>query len=266
MTNRYKITFAYDGTKFAGFQKQPQQRTIEGVLTRVVNKMAKRADGEISVYGSGRTDAGVHALAQVAHFDFPFDIPADSMLKGLNSMCPLDIEVKDVEIVSNDFHARYDVTGKKYLYRISQGRFTDPFKRNYTAHWRLPIDFSLIDTAIQDFVGKHDFSSFVASGAKPGSRIRTIFAVNAIDDEVNDEIQLEFYGDGFMYNQIRIMVAVLVEIGMGKRPVHDIQRLLKVKDRQQARLTMPANGLYLKKVYYPGDDPKHSMKKHQQRD
>ncbi len=126
MTNRYKITFAYDGTKFAGFQKQPQQRTIEGVLTRVVNKMAKRADGEISVYGSGRTDAGVHALAQVAHFDFPFDIPADSMLKGLNSMCPLDIEVKDVEIVSNDFHARYDVTGKKYLYRISQGRFTDP--------------------------------------------------------------------------------------------------------------------------------------------
>ncbi|NDR76904.1 tRNA pseudouridine(38-40) synthase TruA [Fructilactobacillus sanfranciscensis] len=259
---RYKITFAYDGTKFAGFQKQPKQRTVEGVLTKLVNRMAKNPTQEIGVYGSGRTDAGVHALAQVAHFDFPFDIPAENMLKGLNSMCPLDIEILKVKIAEPNFHARYDVTGKKYLYKISLGQFTDPFKRFYTAHWRFPMDFEKMEIAIQDFVGKHDFSSFVASGAKPGSRVRTVFSVEAINDQVNHEIHFEFYGDGFMYNQIRIMTAVLVEIGMEKRPIHDIQRLLKVKDRQEARLTMPAEGLYLKQVYYPGDDPEHSEKKH----
>ncbi|WP_413627007.1 tRNA pseudouridine(38-40) synthase TruA [Fructilactobacillus vespulae] len=263
---RYKITFAYDGTNFAGFQKQPHQRTVEGVLTKIVNQMAKNPEVELAIFGSGRTDAGVHALAQVAHFDFPFEIPAENMLRGMNSMCPLDIQIKKVEIAASDFHARYDVTGKKYQYKIAQGRFTDPFKRFYTAHWRFPMDFSLMNQAIQDFVGKHDFSSFVASGAKPGSRVRTVFAVAAKQDVANDEITFEFYGDGFMYNQIRIMVAVLVEIGMKKRPVDDIKRLLDVKDRQEARLTMPASGLYLKQVYYPGDDLKHSQKKHQIKD
>ncbi|USS92982.1 tRNA pseudouridine(38-40) synthase TruA [Fructilactobacillus ixorae] len=266
MTQRYKITFAYDGTQFAGFQRQPHQRTVEGVLTKLVNRMAKQPDGTFGVYGSGRTDAGVHALAQVAHFDFPFPIPADKMLKGLNSMCPLDIQIKDVEIVSDTFHARYDVTGKKYLYRLALGPFTDPFKRFYTAHWRFPLDFNRMETAIQDLVGTHNFASFVAAGAKPGSRIRTIFSTQATYDEAAQEIQLEFYGDGFMYNQVRIMTAVLVEIGMKKRPVDDIQRLLAVQDRQQARLTMPAHGLFLKRVYYPGDDPKHSEKKRRERD
>ncbi|KRN12205.1 tRNA pseudouridine synthase A [Fructilactobacillus fructivorans] len=262
MNNRYKITFAYDGTKFAGFQKQPKQRTVEGTLTHIVNKMAQKSGRQIAIYGSGRTDAGVHALGQVAHFDFPYELSEESMLKGLNSMCPLDIEILKVQRVNDDFHARYDVTGKKYLYRLDLGQFTDPFKRNYTAHWRFPVDFGRIKLAIQDYVGTHDFSSFVASGAKDGSRVRTVFSVKANWNKDANEIQLEFYGDGFMYNQIRIMVGVLMEIGQGKRPIHDIKRLIKVRDRNEARLTMPANGLYLKRVFYSGDDPKHSVRKH----
>ena len=112
MTRRYKITLAYDGTNFAGFQVQPNQRTVQSVLEAAVNKMSKNSD-YITIYGSGRTDAGVHALGQVVHFDFPHDIPAEGMLKGLNSMLPLDCEVVGCEIVPNDFHARFTTHGKR---------------------------------------------------------------------------------------------------------------------------------------------------------
>lgn len=139
MTRRYKITLAYDGTNFAGFQVQPNQRTVQSVLEAAVNKMSKNSD-YITIYGSGRTDAGVHALGQVVHFDFPHDIPAEGMLKGLNSMLPLDCEVVGCEIVPNDFHARFTTHGKRYMYRVSRGRFTNPFKRFYTGHYKYPLD------------------------------------------------------------------------------------------------------------------------------
>lgn len=258
---RYKITFAYDGTNFAGFQKQPNQRTVEGVIEKSINKMAKNKKNLIGIYASGRTDAGVHALAQVAHFDFPFPISETGMLKGLNSMMPLDILINDVKIVSDDFHARYQVTGKKYIYRIDLGEFTNPFKRNYTTHWRFPYDLEKIKDAIKDLIGEHDFSSFVASGSKVSSNIRNIYGAKVNYDDLRNELIFEFYGNGFLYNQVRIMVGVLMQIGQDKRPIDDIKRLIKVKNRQEARLTMGANGLYLKKVYYPGDDPKHSIPK-----
>lgn len=258
---RYKIIFAYDGTSFAGFQKQPNQRTVEGVIEKAVNKMAKKKENIIGIYASGRTDAGVHALAQVAHFDFPFEITEIGMLKGLNSLMPLDIQINDVKIVSDDFHARYQVTGKKYIYRIDLGEFTNPFKRNFTTHWRFPYKLENIKIAINDLIGEHDFSSFVASGSKVSSNIRYIYDANVNYDEANNELIFQFYGNGFLYNQVRIMVGVLMQIGQGKRPVNDIQRLLKLKNRQEARLTMGASGLYLKKVYYPGDDPKNAVPK-----
>ncbi|MDT6981038.1 tRNA pseudouridine(38-40) synthase TruA [Levilactobacillus zymae] len=257
---RYKVTLMYDGTAFAGFQRQPDKRTVEGVLTKVVNKMAKQPDPAIVVYGSGRTDAGVHALAQVVHFDFPFNIPAENMHKGLNSMLPLDMEISRVELAAPDFHARYDVSGKRYLYRMDLGEFRNPFKRNYTGHWKFPVDLGKINSALQDLVGEHDYTSFVASGAQTRTFVRTIYEATCRIDEHNNELIFEFYGNGFMYNQVRIMVGVLVEIGSGTRPVHDILRLYQVKDRKQARRTAPAAGLYLKHVYYLGEDPAHPTK------
>lgn len=257
---RYKITLMYDGTKFAGFQRQPNKRTVEGVLTQVVNKMAKNPQPALKVYGSGRTDAGVHALAQVVHFDFPFSIPAVNMHKGLNSMLPLDMEIKRVEFAAPDFHARYDVSGKRYRYRMDLGEFRNPFKRNYTGHWKFPVDLNKINIALADLVGEHDYTSFVASGAQTRTFVRTIYEATCHLDTHNNELIFEFYGNGFMYNQIRIMVGVLVEIGSGTRPVHDIQRLYQVKDRKQARRTAPAAGLYLEHVYYEGEDPQHPTK------
>ena len=151
---RYKITLMYDGTNFAGFQRQPDRRTVESVLTQVINKMAKNPNPKILVYGSGRTDAGVHALAQVVHFDFPFAIPEESMRKGLNSMLPMDMEIRRVEIVPDTFHARYDVSGKRYLYRMDMGEFRNPFKRNYTGHWKFPVDLDKINQALEDVATK----------------------------------------------------------------------------------------------------------------
>lgn len=257
---RYKVTLMYDGTAFAGFQRQPNKRTVEGVLTKVVNKMAKNPTPAIGVYGSGRTDAGVHALAQVVHFDLPFNIPAESMRKGLNSLLPMDMEVTHVDLVAADFHARYDVSGKRYLYRMDLGEFRNPFKRNYTGHWKFPIDLAKINMALQDLVGEHDYTSFVASGAQTRTFVRTIYEATCHVDQHNNELIFEFYGNGFMYNQIRIMVGVLVEIGSGTRPVHDVLRLYQVKDRKQAQRTAPAAGLYLKHVYYMGEDPQHPTK------
>ncbi len=254
---------AYDGTNFSGFQRQPpHERTIEGgVLTKVVNKMAKDPpQPAIEVFGSGRTDAGVHALAQTAHFDFPIDIPAENMFKALNSMIPLDMQIKKAEIVEPDFHARYDVSGKRYLYRLDLGQFKNPFKRNYTGHWKYPVDMELLNQALEQLVGEHDFSSFVASGSSAKSNVRTIYEATAHMDEANQELQIEFYGNGFLYNMVRILVGVAVEIGSGFRPVADVQRLFEVKDRNEARRTMPASGLYLKRVYYEGDDPQHPVK------
>ncbi|UQS86377.1 tRNA pseudouridine(38-40) synthase TruA [Nicoliella spurrieriana] len=257
---RFKVVLAYDGTNFAGFQRQPHQRTVEGVLTNVINKMAKHPNPAIIVYGSGRTDAGVHALGQVIHFDFPFKISEIGMLKGINSMLPLDMEVSQVIIVDDDFHARYDVSGKRYLYRFDLSEFINPFKRFYTGHWRFPVDINRIKQAIPSLVGEHDFSSFVASGSTAKTNVRTIYEATCYLDRKQNEVVLEFYGNGFLYNMVRIMAGVLIEIGSNRRDVNDIERLFKVKNRNQARLTAPASGLYLKRVYYEGDDPDHPTK------
>ncbi|KAF0506496.1 tRNA pseudouridine(38-40) synthase TruA [Pediococcus pentosaceus] len=247
---RYKIILAYDGTNFAGFQMQPNQRTVEGVLKRIVNKIAKNPTPEISVYGSGRTDAGVHALGQVVHFDLSIEMSERSMLHALNSQLPLDMQVKKVEIVDETFHARFTTHGKKYQYRMALGQFVDPFKRNYTGHWKFPINIGLIQKAIKDLEGTHDFSSFVASGSTVKDHVRTIYEAKVWEDKKQNEIMFEFYGNGFLYNMVRIMVAVLVEIGSKRRPADDIPRLFEVKDRNQARGTAPASGLYLKEVDY----------------
>lgn len=247
---RYKIILAYDGTNFAGFQMQPNQRTVEGVLKRIVNKIAKNPTPEISVYGSGRTDAGVHALGQVVHFDLSIEMTERSMLHTLNSQLPLDMQVKKVEIVDETFHARFTTHGKKYQYRMALGQFVDPFKRNYTGHWKFPINIGLIQKAIKDLEGTHDFSSFVASGSTVKDHVRTIYKAKVREDKKQNEIVFEFYGNGFLYNMVRIMVAVLVEIGSKRRPADDIPRLFEVKDRNQARGTAPASGLYLKEVDY----------------
>ena len=219
-------------------------------MKNAVNKIAKNPEPPLSVIGSGRTDAGVHALNQVAHFDCPYKLGNDSMRKALNSLLPLDIIVKKAELVSPDFHARFNAHSKHYRYRVDQSDFVNPFKRNYTAHFKYPVDVAKMQKAAQDLVGEHDFTSFVASGSQALSNVRTIYQADVHRDEANNEIVFDFVGNGFLYNQVRIMVAFLLEIGSNQRPVDDVIRVLAAKDRNQARMTAPASGLYLVSVDY----------------
>lgn len=252
MTQRYRVTIAYDGTDFAGFQVQPNQRTVQGTLEKALTKMSKGA--YIQVYGSGRTDAGVHATGQVVHFDYPGQLPAVSMLRALNSLLPLDMEVVDSQLADDDFHARFSTVGKRYMYRVDLGHYTNPFKRRYTGHYPYPIDVERIQAALPDVMGTHDYTSFAASGGVIKDKVRTIYDATVVFSESENELVFEFYGNGFLYNMVRILVGTLLEIGNGRRDVHDFLRLYEVKDRQQARSTAPASGLYLKKVYYETDE------------
>lgn len=196
----------------------------------------------------------MHALNQVAHFDVPYHLSNESMRKALNSILPLDILIKKAELVDNDFHARYSAHRKTYRYRVDQGEFVNPFKRNYTSHFKYPLNLEKMRKAANDLVGTHDFTSFVASGSQAKSNVRTIENITIKRDELRNEVVFDFTGNGFLYNQVRIMVAFLLEIGSNQRPVDDVSRVLTAKDRTLARMTAPASGLYLVNVDYGTND------------
>lgn len=254
MTTRYKMTVAYDGHLFHGFQYQPRQRTVQGTIEAALSKMTKGKN--VVVEGSGRTDAGVHALGQVIHFDYPDkEILPERMICALNSLMPLDIVFKKCEIVDEKFHVRYSAKGKWYRYRVSLDRFVDPFKRLYTGHYPYPVDVEKMKKASFDLLGTHDFTSFAASGGQIKNKVRTMFYVNIQKDKQNNEIVFDFICSGFLYNMVRILVAMLLEIGRGKRPVNDIPRVIMAQDREQVRETAQASGLFLYHVFYD-DIPK----------
>ncbi|KRK08067.1 tRNA pseudouridine synthase a [Lactobacillus pasteurii DSM 23907 = CRBIP 24.76] len=255
------MKLAYDGHLFHGFQIQPDQRTIQGTIENALKKMTKGQ--RIIVEGSGRTDAGVHALEQVIHFDYPGkEIPADHMIMAMNSMMPTDIIFKDCEIVTEDFHARYSIKGKWYRYRVSLDHFVNPFKRYYTGHFAYPVDVEKMQTAAKDLLGTHDFTSFAASGGQIIDKVRTMYYVNVEKNEAENEIIFDFICSGFLYNMVRIMVATLLEIGNGRRPVHDLTRVIEAKDRQEVRMTAEGSGLYLYHVFYDEIPEKYRLDKH----
>ncbi|WEV41084.1 tRNA pseudouridine(38-40) synthase TruA [Lactobacillus sp. ESL0684] len=249
MKTNYKMTLAYDGYLFHGFQSQPNQRTVQGTIEAALKKMSKGKT--IQVEGSGRTDAGVHALGQVIQFIYEGNpIVPERMLFALNSMMPLDIVFKECEIVNSDFHARYSVKGKWYRYRVSLDKFVDPFKRFYTGHYPYPVDIAKMKLAGHDLLGRHDFTSFAASGGQIKNKVRTMYYVNVEKDEASNEVIFDFICSGFLYNMVRILVATLLEIGNDKRPIDDIPRVIMAKDREQVRETAQASGLYLYHVFY----------------
>ncbi|RMC23809.1 MULTISPECIES: tRNA pseudouridine(38-40) synthase TruA [unclassified Lactobacillus] len=249
MKTRYKMTLSYDGHLFHGFQAQPKQRTVQGTIESALEKMTKGQ--QVRIEGSGRTDAGVHALGQVIHFDYPGNkIPPQRMLCALNSMMPLDIVFNDCEIVNEDFHVRYSAKGKWYRYRLSLDRFVNPFKRFYTGHYPYQINVKKMQQAARDLIGTHDFTSFAASGGQIKNKVRTMYYINIRKDDIENEIIFDFICSGFLYNMVRILVATLLEIGNGKRPINDIPRVILAKDREQVRETAQANGLFLFHVFY----------------
>ena len=247
MTKRYKITIAYDGTNFAGFQSQPHQRTVQSVLERAVNKMSKK-DEFIPIFGSGRTDSGVHALGQVVHFDFPHEMSADSMLKALNSMLPLDCVVVDCEIVPDDFHARFSCRSKRYLYIATRNQ-KDPFACRTKGILYQDLNVEQMLDACQFLIGTHDFTTFSSSRIDPRkSRIKTIKMISI--EKRGQDYYFSFEGNGFLRYQVRMMTGTLIEVGKQTIAPLDVQKMLDLKDKEACRYNASPQGLYLMEVCY----------------
>ena len=242
------MVFSYDGTDFKGYQKQPKDRTVQGVLEDVLKKL--NGNKEVSVVASGRTDAGVHAINQKGHVDLDSEIDCDKFLNSANSLLPEDIYIKEIKPVSDNFHARFDAIGKEYIYQINMGEY-NPLERKYVYQHNKKLDVVEMERAMKYLEGTHSFKAFTKSDDDREDYVRTLSQTNLIRDlkDVN-KITLVFIGTGFMRYMVRNIVGMLIEIGEGKYKSEDIISIIKMKDRKKAGICAPACGLYLKDVFY----------------
>ncbi|MDM5196930.1 tRNA pseudouridine(38-40) synthase TruA [Fictibacillus enclensis] len=243
---RWKATVSYDGTQFAGYQVQPGARTVQGEIEKSLSKMHKGTSVRISA--SGRTDAGVHALGQVLHFDSPLAIVPERWQKAVNALLPADIRILEVEAVPFDFHARFSAVEKEYHYRLMTSGEPDVFRRNYASHFPYPLDHTAIQEAMGIFMGTHDFTSFSSARSEVEDKVRTITMFELVT--AGDELIFKVRGNGFLYNMVRIMAGTLLDAGQGKIQPEEIRSMLAEKDRSAAGKTAPPHGLYLYRVTY----------------
>ncbi|MCD6569540.1 MAG: tRNA pseudouridine(38-40) synthase TruA [Deltaproteobacteria bacterium] len=240
-----KVTLAYDGSGFNGWQIQPGLRTVQGVLEDALGKTL----GDIPrIVASGRTDIGVHALGQVLNIHIGSTIPAYGLLRGLNSILPDDIAIRSVEDVALEFHARYMAKSKIYVYSVDTFDTPSPFLRRYSLHVRHKLDIPAMAEAAGFMVGEHDFSSFMGAGSLVKSTKRMIIRSSVI--EKGCRIYYVVEGSGFLRHMVRNIVGTLLLIGKGKLSPYDIKGILDAKDRSKAGPTAPPQGLYLVGVKY----------------
>jgi tRNA pseudouridine38-40 synthase len=246
-THKYKLTIAYDGTDFHGWQRQPGVRTVQGVIEDVARRVLREP---MSVVGASRTDAGVHAAGQVAHFALLRDVPAANVQRALSQRLPVDVTVVSAEEVGLEFHATRDARCKQYCYRIyaDRARPVEQLAQRFAWHVWWPLDLERMRAAAELLVGRHDFVAFAGAGSP---RLSTVRSVTRLDvRRVEREVRIEVEGDGFLYNQVRNMVGTLVEIGRGHWPPLRAGEILAARDRRLAGPTAPPHGLCLMWVRY----------------
>lgn len=243
-----KLTIAYDGSNYSGWQRQKQYKTVQ---EQIENKLSLISGEKIVIHGAGRTDARVHAWGQVASFKTGRQMEPLAWQRALNSMLPEDIVIIAAEEVAGDFHARYSAKNKHYRYRILFSPYPWPFERNYAWHIFYKLNLDAMQKAAALLVGKHDFSSFQATGSHVQSSVRQIekLAFN-FKGEI---LEMDFVADGFLRHMVRNIVGTLVEVGRGKLVPADLSGILEARDRSQAGPTAPPQGLYLISVSYPSN-------------
>ncbi len=246
-----KLTLAYDGTDFSGWQVQPMAATVQGTLASAIGRLT----GEnVLPQGSGRTDAGVHALAQVATFATASSVPTENFLKALNDLLPASIRILEVAEVPGEFHARKSAKAKTYRYRIFRAAICSPFLARYVWHFPYPLAEDAMAEAAGQVAGEHDFTSFAAVDPERGkengeaSNVRTIFS-SAIGRE-GDELVYTVRGSGFLHHMVRNLVGTFILVGKGTLEPRDLTRILSARDRSAAAATAPASGLVLVNVEY----------------
>ncbi len=255
---RIKLTVAYDGTRYCGWQIQPRDLTVEEVLNEKLSQLLKE---EVRVTGASRTDAGVHALGNVAVFDTDSTIPPERMCYAVNTVLPDDIRIMDSREVAGDFHPRYCDSVKTYQYHIQNRRFPDPTKSRYAHHVTAPLNVAAMGQAGALLTGTHDFSSFCASGTQVKSMVRTVtdlkvwgsfdpVCISDLPAGPGQDIVIEIRGTGFLYNMVRIIAGTLIKVGLGVYPPDHVREILEARNRQAAGETAPARGLFLKEILY----------------
>ena len=246
MTRRYLLTVAYDGTAYCGWQAQKNgpsvQDTLEAALSRLLGTFTR-------VTGASRTDAGVHALGQRAHFDADTRIPPDKLPFALNTMLPPDVRVTEGLLVPDTLHARFSVEEKTYTYRIHNAPHASALYRNLTAHVPVTLEVPLMHEAAQALVGTHDFAAYCAAGGSAKTTVRTIREI-AVRRE-GDRVTLTVTGNAFLYNMVRIIAGTLIDVGHGKLPPECTATALQTLNRLDLGVTAPASGLELTEVRYP---------------
>jgi tRNA pseudouridine38-40 synthase len=246
---RFRLELEYVGTRYSGWQAQKNARTVQGALDEAVRRVAKRTDFES--YGSGRTDAGVHALHQVAHLDLESRLPPETLRRALNDELPADIHLLRVAKVTREFHARRSAVGRSYLYQIARRRtaFGKPF-----VWWiRDPLDVKAMAAVARAFEGMHDFRSY--ADADPAERSTRVKVERVEVAEAGDLLLVRVLGSHFLWKMVRRMVGVMAEVGRGGLQVPDAERFLHEASGVPAELTAPPSGLFLERVLYPGDPP-----------
>ena len=240
-----KITIEYDGKDFNGWQKQPNKLNIQGEIERAIEIVTGE---KVDLIGSGRTDAGVNALNQIANFKIENNIPIEKIPYALNSQLKKSIRIKNAEEVDERFHSRYHCKKKTYQYTINNSKQGTAIYRYMQYHYQYKLDENKMNEAVKYLIGEHDFKSFKASGGSGKTTVRIIYDASVKRD--GDLIFITLTGNGFLYNMIRIIAGTLVEIGEGKYEPSKMKEILEAKDRSLAGKTLPANGLCLMNVMY----------------
>ena len=246
MSKNFKITIEYDGTDFHGWQIQKNDPTIQAAIEKALATMTGR---QVRLNGAGRTDAGVHALGQVANFHCDTRLGADELQKGLNSLLPPDIVIRRCEIVATSFHARFDARGKRYRYSILNQALPNAIGRQYAWFLRHPLDTSSMQAALKQFVGRHDFSAFEGAGSPRAHSVRTVTEAELCCEEQN-RLEITIAAEGFLRYMVRNIVGTTVAVGSGKISVSAVGEILASGDRSQAPPTAPPHGLCLMEVKY----------------
>lgn len=240
-----RMTIAYDGTNFHGWQRQQNAITVQEVLEETLSTVLK---APTAVVGAGRTDAGVHAKTYTCNFKTDCAIPAEKVPFALNALLPEGITVLDATEADADFHARFSAIGKHYRYRILNSRHPDPFEGRYAFFYPQELDIQKMQTAAKDLLGTHDFSAFCSAGATTKTSVRTIYQAEVVKS--GDLITIDLYGNGFLYNMVRIITGTLIYIGNGKLPADCIPQLIAEQKRKESGITVPPQGLFFMEAYY----------------
>ena len=242
---RVLICFGYKGTKYSGYQKQPSKITVQELLESAIQKVTNE---KTTIYSSGRTDAGVHAIKQYAHFDTNSNVSVQKLPQAINTYLPDDIRVFEVKIVDESFHARFNVKKKTYIYVFSTCNTPSPLFYDMVTPLKYNLDMQKVNDAIKLIKGKHNFKAFCSSGTSAKDFDREIFDIQVINQ--SNYLVFKVTGNGFLYNMVRIIVGTLVDVGRGKIQLKNIEEMFKTGDRSLGGKTLPAQGLYLFDIEY----------------